>query len=55
MDIAAVSTAMSAAATQQAVSIAVQKNVQGFTEQIASELIAMLDVGSSPHQVDIEV
>ncbi len=55
MDIAAVSMQMSAMVTQQAYDIAMMKNVNDLMEQTAQSLIAMLEVGPSPHQVDIEV
>lgn len=56
MDIAQVSMAMSAMQLQQSVGIAVQKNVQDVTTQIAQDLIAMLDVGTAaPSKLDIQV
>ena len=55
MDIAGVSTAMSGVQLSQSMDIAVIKSVQDFTEAISQELLEMLDVGVSPHMIDIEV
>lgn len=54
MDIAEVSMAMTSMVTQQKFDVGVLKSVNDFMEQTAESLIAMLDVGPSPHQVDIE-
>lgn len=55
MDISQVSMSMNAIELQQSVEIAVINNVQEFTEAISQDLIDMLEVGSSPYQIDIEV